>query len=308
MEKKKQIGRREFIKSAGAIGVGLGAVGLLGASIKVRKATALGLSNDVKVYAFKTGILKTQTQRILKDTRVGVPMDIPVPFFLIRHGASWVAFDTGNNAAVAKDDPVKYWGAAVVKAYTPVMKPHEAFKIQIRKLGLRPKDIKCLILSHGHLDHAGGIEDFRGTNVPIYVQKKELEVINKSVASGKITAYIPADFKYMNELNIKPIEGTFDIFGDQTVVAFPTPGHTPGHQSLLVNPGTGKPWIFCADASYTLENMTARIAIGLYSDIQQVFENLDIFQTMQFMGAEIIPQHDPNYWRNKTFAPGKLRL
>ena len=58
---------------------------------------------SVKVYAFHAGILKTQTQYLLKDTRVGTPMDIPIPFLVIQHGKEWVAFDTGCNVQAAKD-------------------------------------------------------------------------------------------------------------------------------------------------------------------------------------------------------------
>jgi N-acyl homoserine lactone hydrolase len=257
---------------------------------------------EVKVYAFVCGILKTQTQYLLKDTRVGTPFDIPVTFFLIKHGNDWVAFDTGNNAMVAKD-PVGYWSEAVVKAYTPVMKDYEEFQVQIKKLGITPKDIKAVIISHGHLDHAGAIDNFKGLNVPIYLQKKELEEINKAIASGQKTAYIPDDFKVMKELNIKTIEGVFDVFGDQTMVAFPTPGHTPGHQSLMVKLGGGKNLILCADAGYTLENMMEAIPPGLAWDIPQSLEALYIFKVMKYLGADIVPSHDPDYWKNRPLAP-----
>ena len=49
-------------------------------------ATGLAPAAPVKVYAFKAGILKTQTQNLLKDTRIGTPMEIPVPFLVIKHG------------------------------------------------------------------------------------------------------------------------------------------------------------------------------------------------------------------------------
>jgi N-acyl homoserine lactone hydrolase len=291
--------RRDFIKLSG------GAIAALGLSkLRAVESLAAGVS-DVEVYAFKCGILKTRTEKILKDTRVGVPMDIPVPFFLIRHGASWVAFDTGNNAKVATE-PVKYWGEVLVKAYTPVMDPSEEFKVQIKKLGLTPKDISCVIISHGHLDHAGAIEDFRGTNVPIYIQKAEIGAIKKGVAAGRNSGYIPEDFKYMDELNVKPLEGVFDIFGDRTVVAFPTPGHTPGHQSVLVNTGAPKSWIFASDACYTLENMAASIPIGFYWDLDQAMQALYIFKVMHFTGDRIIPMHDPAFWSARPLAPEKL--
>ncbi len=257
---------------------------------------------EIKVYAFICGILKTQTQYMLKDTRPGTPFDIPVTFFLIKHGNDWVAFDTGNNALVAKD-PVGYWSEPVVKAYTPVMKDYEEFKIQIKKLGITPKDIKAVVISHGHLDHAGAIDNFKGTNIPICMQKRELDEINKAVASGQKTAYIPDDFKTIKGLNIKTVEGVFDVFGDQTLVAFPTPGHTPGHQSLLVKPSDGKPYLFAADSMYTLENMQEAIPPGLAWDIPQALQALYIFKVMKYTGVEVVPSHDPGYWKNKPLAP-----
>ena len=195
-------------------------------------AAGLAQAADLKVYAFNAGVLKTQPQYLLKDTRVGTPMDIPIPFLVIKHGNEWVAFDTGCNAEAAKD-PVGYWGEGIAKAYTPVIKPDQEFQEAIKILGLKPGDFKAVVCSHGHLDHAGAIDNFRGTNVPIYFQKAEMVEIRKIVDAKKAgTAYILGDFKHLNELNIREIEGLFDIFGDKSVIALPTPGHTPGHQSL----------------------------------------------------------------------------
>lgn len=263
---------------------------------------------DVKVYAFKCGILKTQTQYILKDTRIGTPLDIPVPFFVIKHGKDWVAFDTGNNAKVAVD-ATGYWGEGIVKAYTPVMKPEEAFIEQIKKLGLTPKDFKAVIVSHGHLDHAGSIDSFKGTNVPIYFQKAELAEIKKLLAEKKEgTAYILADFDLMKDLNIKEVEGLFDLFGDKTIVAFPTPGHTQGHQSLYVKPGKGKPYIYAADAMYTVENMDHMIPPGLAWEIPLTMDNIAFFKLFRYVGAaSIVPSHDPGYWAKKAWAPKEFK-
>lgn len=77
---------------------------------------------DVKVYAFDAGVLKTQTQYLLKDTRVGTPLDIPIPFLVIIHGKEWIAFDAGCNGKSA-EDPVGYLGEGIAKAYTPVIRP-----------------------------------------------------------------------------------------------------------------------------------------------------------------------------------------
>lgn len=297
-----EISRRNFFKYTGVAAVSFSALSMLPKSVTAADKPAADPAPEVKAIAFLCGILKTQTQYMLKDTRVGTPFDIPVTFFLIKHGNEWVAFDTGNNSMVAKD-PVAYWGEAVTKAYYPVMKDYEEFQAQIKKLGLEPKNLKAVVLSHGHLDHAGAIDNFKGTDVPIYLQKKELDLIEKAVASGQKTAYIPEDFKVIKELNIKTIDGVFDVFGDQTVVAFPTPGHTEGHQSLLVKQTGGKPLVLAADAMYTLENMQEAIPPGLAWDIPRSLQALYAFKAMSMLGAEIVPSHDPEYWKNKPLAP-----
>jgi glyoxylase-like metal-dependent hydrolase (beta-lactamase superfamily II) len=297
-----QISRRDFLSFAGAAALSVGALADPTHSLAQGAKPSSSPASDVAAFAFVCGILKTQTQYLLKDTRVGSAFDIPVTFFVIKHGKDWVAFDTGNNAMVAKD-PVAYWGEPVTKAYYPVMKDYEEFHVQVKKLGLAPKDFKAVILSHGHLDHAGAIDNFKGTDVPLYLQKKEVEIIKKAVADGKKTAYIPEDFKVMDQLNIKEVDGVFDLFGDQTIVAFPTPGHTEGHQSLVVKQSKGIPLVLAADAMYTLENMQEAIPPGLAWNVPRSLQALYAFKAMKFIGAELVPSHDPDYWKNKTLSP-----
>ncbi len=269
-------------------------------------AAAVAQAADVKVYAFKAGVLKTQTQYILKDTRPGTPMDIPVPFLVIRHGQEWVGFDTGCNGQVAKD-PAGYWGEAVVKDFTPVFKPDQEFREAIKVLGLTPKDFKAVIISHGHLDHAGAIDNFLGTTVPIYFQKAELAEIRK-VAEGKTAgaAYIRGDFKHLNELNIREIEGPWDFFGDGSVIVLPTPGHTAGHQSLYVKLSANQRFIYCADALYALESMEKFIAPALAADIGGAMQNINWFKFEDLAGVRIVPSHDPGYWAKRAWAPQEL--
>lgn len=297
-----KVSRRDLFKIGGC------ALGALGVSqVPVLKSLASTSGPGVDVFAFHCGILKTQTQYILKDTRVGVPFDIPVPFFIIRHGKSWIAYDTGNNAAVAVD-PVKYWSKAVCDAYTPVMKPYEEFSVQIKKLGLKPKDLSAVIMSHGHLDHCGALDDLAATNVPVFFQKNEMKTIKEKVASGKRTAYIPADFKKLDQVNVKILDGCLDVFGDQSVMVFPTPGHTPGHQSMFVRTNAGQNLILAQDACYTLENMMADIPPGLAFDIPKSMVNIYHFKVLSIVGAQLVPPHDPSFWQGKPLAPQKFKL
>jgi len=296
-----EISRRTALKLGGAT-----ALSLAFSPGKVLTAKA-SMGVGVDVYAFHCGILKTQTQYILKDTRIGVPFDIPVPFFLIRHGKDWVAYDTGNNAQVAVN-AVEYWSKPVVDAYTPVMKPHEEFKEQIKKLGLKPQMLHAVIISHGHLDHCGALDDLAGTDVPVYFHEKELETIKEKVATGKQSAYIPADFKKLSQVNVKTIDAAFDVFGDHSVVVFPTPGHTPGHQSVFVQTNEGQSLILAQDACYTLENMVANIPPGLAFDIPQCLINTDHFKVMTYADMQLVPPHDPDWWVGKPLGPQKFKV
>ena len=296
------LSRRDLFKLGSTAAAALGL-----SQLRVLNTYAMDATTGVDVYAFQCGILKNKTHYILKDTRVGVPFDIPVPFFVIRHGSSWVAYDSGNNAAVAVD-PIKYWGQAVCDAYMPVMKPHEEFSIQIKRVGLKPEDLYAVIMSHGHLDHCGALEDLAGTDVPVYFQKLELEHIQKQVASGKKTAYIPDDFKKMDQCNVQTLDGIFDVFGDQSVIVFPTPGHTPGHQSVLVRTNNGQNLILAQDACYTLENMFASIPPGLAVDIPDAMVNIYHLKAMTVLGAQLVPPHDPDWWQGKPLGPQKFKI
>jgi glyoxylase-like metal-dependent hydrolase (beta-lactamase superfamily II) len=185
---------------------------------------------------------------------------------------------------------------------------NEEFSIQIKKLGLKPEDLHAVIMSHGHLDHCGALEDLAGTDVPVYFQKRELEHIQEQVASGERTAYIPDDFKKMDQCNVQTLDGIFDVFGDQSVLVLPTPGHTPGHQSVLVRTNSGQNLILAQDACYTLENMFANIPPGLAFDIPAAMINIYHLKAMAVLGAQLVPPHDPDWWQGKPLGPQKFKI
>lgn len=255
-----------------------------------------------KIYAFQCGVINTQTHYMLKDTRVGTPFRVPVPFFLIKHGEDWIAFDTGVNVQATKD-PVAHLGEERARAFTPEMKSEDEFRVQIKKLGLQPKDLKALILSHSHFDHAGSVRNFRRTNVPIIIQNGEFTEVKKVADSGKSGICLIGDFECFNELTFKVIDGVYDLFSDRSVILFPTPGHTMGHQSLYVKTDEGNAFILPADALYTSENLEKMIPYNSAADLPLLMQNFSVFKMMSMMGVEVAPSHDPDYWANMRLAP-----
>jgi len=259
-----------------------------------------------KIYAFTCGALKTQTHYMLKDTRAGSLFRVPVPFFLIKHGEDWIAFDTGINVKACKD-PVGHLGEQRANAFTPEMEPEDEFKVQIEKCGLEPKDIKALVLSHSHFDHAGSVGNFRGTNVPIFIQKAEYAEVKKVADSGQSGICLIGDFECFHELAFEVIDGVYDLFSDRSVILFPTPGHTVGHQSLYVRTDDGHAFILPADALYTNENMEQMIPYNSAADFSLLMQGFSIFRLMSMIGIEVAPSHDPDYWANVRLAPEEFK-
>ncbi|MGR8998261.1 MAG: MBL fold metallo-hydrolase, partial [Gammaproteobacteria bacterium] len=87
---------------------------------------------------------------------IGQPFTVPVPFFLIEHPRGKVLFDTGNALAVAVDK-VKHWGQAIIDAYDPIMTVDDYVVNQLQRIGIDADEITHVVLSHLHLDHAGGV-------------------------------------------------------------------------------------------------------------------------------------------------------
>lgn len=85
-------------------------------------------------------------------------LDLPCPSFLIEHPKGLVLFDTGCNPKII-DDAIGYWGE--MARHLPLQwKKSDTLDQQIKNVGYKPEDVKYVILSHAHLDHAGGLTYF----------------------------------------------------------------------------------------------------------------------------------------------------
>ena len=135
-----------------AFGCAVGAVALTGIS------TAAGAADppkEMRLYAFTSGALHLD-KSIIQNGASG-KIEIPVGFFLIKHPKGYVLFDCGNNDRIITEPD--YWGPFVA-ALDPGRSPDIAIDAQLEKIGVKPSDIKYLVLGHFHVDHAGNIGKF----------------------------------------------------------------------------------------------------------------------------------------------------
>ena len=126
-------------------------------------------AQDIKLYAFSSGALTIGKGILQNRASDDATIQVPVGFFVIKHPKGNVLFDTGNNDKIITDPC--YWGASF-KALKPVNTPDVAIDTQLQKIGLKPDDIKYVVVSHMHLDHGGNVGKF--PNSTIVVQKDEI--------------------------------------------------------------------------------------------------------------------------------------
>ena len=89
--------------------------------------------SKLKLFIFGCGTLKSQKHDFTLNKDIGVPFEVPVPFFLIKHPKGNILFDTGNALFVA-EDAEKHWGKEVLKAYFPVMSKDQYVVNQLEKI------------------------------------------------------------------------------------------------------------------------------------------------------------------------------
>jgi len=153
----------------------------------------------------------------------GQSMDFVDSCYLIKHGKDWLLWDTGVTEAVAAMPN----GLAPADPRMVTWHVPRTLTAQLQEIGVAPSDITALAVSHTHPDHIGNVELF--PKAMLYVQKAEYEWPGANNTP-----------RFKPEHPATRVEGDLDIFGDGSVTILATPGHTPGHQSLMVRlPRTG---------------------------------------------------------------------
>jgi N-acyl homoserine lactone hydrolase len=166
------------------------------------------------------------------------PGALSVTCYLIKHGQNWVLFDTGLG------DPIVNM-AEGQKSAAGVWTVKKTLTSQLAEIGLKPTDVTHLILSHSHPDHVGNLKLF--AQATLVVQKAEYDWKDPMGMSR----FNPA------QKAVTP-SGDHDLFGDGSVTLISTPGHSPGHQNLLVKlPKTGAV-MFTGDSVHTKTNWDSK--------------------------------------------------
>jgi len=182
--------------------------------------------------------------------------------FLVHHPAGLCLFDTGQTALAAAAGYHPRWHPFLRLARFE-LEAEDEIGAQLVRSGIDPGDVRWVVLSHLHTDHVGGVGSF--SRAEVIVSSCEWE--RAEGLSGRLRGYVPQHWPLAEpELvdlagpPVGPFAGSYDVAGDGSLVVVPTPGHTPGHVSLVVRDRRGGGAFLGGDIAHVRSELPADVA------------------------------------------------
>jgi N-acyl homoserine lactone hydrolase len=216
-------------------------------------------------------------------------MTLPIPCFLVEHpGAGPFLVDTGLHASVA-DDPAENLGRVAKLLYSIEMAAGDAAPAQVRARGIDPASIELVLMTHLHYDHASGATQF--PNATFLVEQREWDAAQRG---GFLQGYHGPHLDPALGWHTIDVQHEADLFGDGSVLLLHTPGHTPGHLSLLLRLSGGERLLVCADAAYAKRTLSERLLPLFVDDVTAYYASLDRLAALREEVDHVVCGHDPD--------------
>jgi N-acyl homoserine lactone hydrolase len=215
----------------------------------------------------------TEVNQRFSDTYAypGLKLQFVYSCYIVKHGDEYLLWDTGHAMT------------------TPNVAPKVSIVDQLAKINVTPDQIKYVGISHYHGDHTGQVASF--PKATLLIGAREWEAITAPKPAEGVN-YKPFEHWIKGEGKVEPLPLDKDVFGDGSVIVLRTPGHTPGHQALLVKLASGN-IILSGDAVHFRENLDTDGAPAFNYDRAQTVASVERLKKIAAnLKAQIIIQHD----------------
>ena len=222
-------------------------------------ATAAKAGEVDRLYVIDCGWAHATDQSLWSPgVNAGVPIDFSDNCYLIHHSSDgYLLWDTGiTDRLIAVPDGV------TVPALSQTWHRSQTLVAALAALNVKPADVHYVAVSQVHPDHVGNVEEF--PDATLIIQKAEWEFGQKQPRSRSSPK---------NKLEL--IEGDKDLFGDGSLTVLATPGHTPGHQSLLVHLKKTGYVVLSGDAVHFQSNWDNKRVPGFNADKAQSLASME---------------------------------
>jgi N-acyl homoserine lactone hydrolase len=232
-------------------------------------------------------------------------LKVPVPAFLVEHpGVGPILIDTGFHPSVAAKPQANLGRLSQFTFRDIQMKPEQAVSAQLREREIEPSEVKVVLMTHLHIDHASAISEFPAST--FMVSAAEWEAAS---SHGQLHGYVKRQFDHGFDYRLLDFEGadtesfsgfarSFDVFGDGSVRLVFTPGHTAGHMSVVAQTTHGEV-LLAGDAIFMRRTLDDEHLPHMLFD-EHLFRR-SLREIKQYVketpDAVVVPGHDWEAWQ-----------
>src|SRR3954447_22946549 len=214
---------------------------------------------------------------------------LPIHAWLIEHDEGPILVDTGEIVDV-HDTPFAKFD----------VKPGDEIHEQLAAHGVAPSDLRTVALTHVHVDHADGLARLPGVPAVVnaaelrFVHSLEAKVTRKVLRQPLPTGFDPRPVDVESGPAIGAFRSSYSLTDDGSVRLVPTPGHTAGHVSVLIDRGDHHV-LLAGDIGYDLAQIEARQIDGVSPKDKVALATIDVvLEHARKHPTVILPSHDPD--------------
>ncbi len=244
----------------------------------------------------------------------GAMLQSPCLAYVVRHPSAGVLLiDTGLHPDASTNLRTGV-GLPMSLLFRDIKPAEMPFDDQLRAIGVEPNDVERVVMTHLHVDHTSGMRLLPKATF-VWTRQEWAVAHGRFAAANGYDAHHLPPASLMQLLEFGEDAGgcgalgrAIDLLGDGSVRLIFTPGHTHGHQSILLNLDHGRTVLLVGDAAYTVRSISERLLPMLTANDTASGESLQELNEFAKRDPEaiLVPSHDPDAWRQleRPASPG----